>query len=192
MARKKYSNADIAKLAKQDKASLTPYERRLANAHVRGLTREQARGHAKEKGLTPIKELKVKGALPTIGGKVPKAKRKSYGRAVMKSGDGTGRRVNAASMQSLQNHLAKAKGNTKLEVIYLANVKTGQEIRAVSKGGTVSDLQTLIKEYTAQGMPYKEAFKAAVINNYSLYSGRSSDLQEDLPDELTNVVMYLH
>ncbi|GAC1463383.1 MAG: hypothetical protein PVS3B3_08930 [Ktedonobacteraceae bacterium] len=60
MARTKYSNADIARLARRDPHTLTSYERRLVRGYQAGLSRSQARGHARVKyDEQPVSVVKV-------------------------------------------------------------------------------------------------------------------------------------
>jgi len=198
MPAKKYTDAQIKKFASQDYKSLDKYQQRLVRGFNRGLSRGQSVGHANMKKEKPISKLASTPALSKGTGKVtsapslPKSKRKSYGRSVMKVGiEGKGRRINAASMSSVEKKLTTTKADTKLPVLYVANAKTGQEIRAVSKGQTVGDFQKSITGFQKQGMGYKEALRAAIHENYSLYQGTSSDEVEEIPDDITNVIMYM-
>jgi hypothetical protein len=188
MPAKKYTDQQIKHFASQDYKSLDKYQQRLVRGYSRGLSRGQSVGHANTKREKPISQLTKTTSTPVL----PKAQRKSYGRSVMKIGiEGKGRRINAASMGSVEKRLTTSKSDTKLPVLYVANAKTGQEIRAVSKGQTVGDFQKSIATFQKQGMDYKEALRAAIHENYSLYQGTSSDEVEAIPDDITNVIMYM-
>jgi hypothetical protein len=197
MPARKYTDAQIKQFAARDYTSLDKYQQRLVRGFNRGLSRTQAVGHAHKAKEKPISKLATKPALAKGTGKVtstpalPKSKRKSYGRSVMKIGmEGKGRRINAASMGSVEKRLASSKGDAKLPVLYVVNARTGQEVRAVSKGQTVGDFNRSIQKFQSQGMGYKEALTAAIQENYSLYQGTSSDTVEEIPDDITNVIMY--
>lgn len=206
MPARKYSDQDISRFATQDYQSLDSYQQRLVRGYNRGLTRGQSVGHAsKAKKETPIAKLPNVPKLEKGTGKaapvsrtpqkptIPKQERRSYGRHIQKMGKTRNvYRVNAAiekGTNSLQTRLNKSPDSSKLPVIYIANSRTGEEIRAVSKTQTVGDLKKAINTYINQGLSWNDAFYAAIYDSYDLYED-DSDLTDQFPATVTNVVLY--
>jgi hypothetical protein len=207
MPARRYSDQDIARFAIQDYQSLDKYQQRLVRGYNRGLSRTQAVGHASQaKKETPIAKLSNTPKLEKGTGKVapvsrtpqkptiPKKERKGYGRHVQKVGKTRSvTRVNAATEKgtsSLQKRLEKAPDNAKLPVIYLANSKTGEEVRAVSKTQTVGGLKQAIDIYVSQGLSWDDAFYAVIADSYDVYEEGDNYETDQFPATVSNVVMY--
>lgn len=110
-----------------------------------------------------------------------------------------GKAVNARSEATLDKQISKLPDNAGI-LFHIINTKTGEEIRAVGngKGSTVNaaEFKQAIQSELASGKSYKDALRSALANLFKFYGVdpvtgiRTSDELEDIPDDVTNFIMY--
>lgn len=205
----KYSDADIARLSRQDYKSLTSYEQRLVRGHNRGLSRSESRGHARTtKGETPISQRQAprlqKGTgrvapptpaqKPTLSNRGKSGKR-NLGRHVTKQYNQQGEvrrtRVNARTTSSLERQVSKT-GDSQGLVFHLIS-KDGTVVKAVSDGknhtANAGEFKRRVADRMAMGDSWDDAFWEAIDDSFDLYD------QDGNPVAIaslsfTNIIMY--
>lgn len=193
MARK-YSDSDIEYTAKNvPYAEIeNPYLKRLVRGYNRGLSRDVAAAKP-NKGNTLLTKMKDVPPVQRGTGKpvLPRSKQKSYGKHIQKIGKNRNvTRVNAVKTSPIKTRIDKAPDSTRIPVIYIADKRTGEEVRAVNPSMTVGDLKAAIKSRTAMGMSWDDAFYDAIMDIYDAYEGDGSDPVDELPPSPTNIVVY--
>lgn len=120
MARSRYTDADIARLARRDPHMLTTYERRLVRGYQAGLSRSQARGHARTKyDEQPVSVVKV-----IRRGRLPDAER-------------------AKPAPKIQKRIVRLLGNGELVTTYKPEVIARSLQRLIREGGEAGKLRRI-------------------------------------------------
>ena len=110
-----------------------------------------------------------------------------------------GKAVNARSEATLEKKINRLPDNSGV-LFHIINTKTGEEIRAVGsgKGSTVNagDFKQAIADGLASGKSYNEALRSALASQFTFYGVdpltgiRTSEELDDIPDDVSNFVMY--
>jgi len=207
MARARYSDSDVARLATRDYKSLDPYQKRLVRGHNKGLSRDQSRGHpnrkAGEKSATQVQRAQAKQSstparpAPTMG-KSQKSGKPKLGRHIQhqynEKGERTRTRINARSTASLEGPLKRI-GSNEGVIIHLVT-KDGKVIKAVGSGrnhtANAGDLQKKIADLMGKGLSANDAFFGSVIDAFDLYDedGNYVNAADLDASNVTNIIVY--
>lgn len=209
----KYSDKDIARLSRQDKGSLTSYERRLVRGHEKGLSRSQSRGHARtekynEKSVSEIKKT-AKAAKPTpTKAKAAKAVKPAKPKQPPKINQRIRTFPNGGKMISGYKtdviisqlmHLINTDPNQTQARIYFQvwNAKEGKFVsvyqgeRSNAHGITVEDFLKRIEVKLQEGKSSDDAIREVLNEDSSDGAGVDSPTGEEAPADFTQFRMYV-
>ena len=204
MGRTHYSDADIARLARRDPRTLTLYERRLVRGYQMGLSRSQARGHARayydEPPLSVVKVMR-RGSLPEA--ERPKPAPKIQQRIVRLPGNGElvttyKPEVIARSLQRLIREGGEV-GTLRRIYFQVWDAKEGQFVsvyqgkRSAAHGITVEEFFRRVdtRLQTGQARDLEEAIRQTINEDSMEGAGRDSPEGEGAPFAFTQMRLYV-
>lgn len=193
----RYTEADVRKFAGSDYGSLTGYQRRLVRGYNAGLSRSQARGHARvTKGEKPVSVVRPKPQKNTPPKISQRFQRLSNGTRVVNT------RSSEQIARSLNQHIKGSKGGKRDRLYFqvwdnnkgkYVNVYYGRQGKTGAHGITVEGFLDKVdaKMSSGEAADLDDAMRQVIAEDSSEGAGVDSPEGEEAPYDFSQVSMYI-